>query len=120
MSGASSTAEPGSHGVVVMLTHGIDQPSFALHALRMAGSATALGESVGLYLAVNGTTLLAADAPEALAAGLSEVRELGVSVYACPSSLNEHAIPLAADACQALGAAAALEVMRRAHTVVSL
>jgi hypothetical protein len=40
--------EPVPPEVVVMLTHGTEEPSFVLHALRMAVTATAFGHTVGL------------------------------------------------------------------------
>lgn len=112
--------EMASCDVLIALVHGTDEPAYATHALRLALAATAFGDTVGLYLAVHGTTLLAAEAPEGLAATLAEARELGVSVYACPTSLAEHTLSPPAGTYEPLGAAAALDVMRRAHTVVSL
>lgn len=105
--------------VLIALFHGTDEPAYAAHALRLALAATALGDSAGLYLAVHGTTLLDAESPEGLAATLAEAREFGVTVYACPTSLAEHGLSPAAGTYEPLGAAAALEAIRRAHTVIS-
>lgn len=108
-----------SHDVLIALLHGTDEPAYASHALRLALASTALGDTVALYLAVHGTTLLAADAPEGLRATLEEARELGLKVYACPTSLAEHELSSPAGTFEPLGAAAALEVMRQAHTVIT-
>lgn len=105
--------------VLIALWHGTDEPAYASHALRLALASTAFGDSVGLYLAVHGTTLLAEDAPEDLTATLVEARELGLNIYACPTSIAEHELSPPTGTYEPLGAAAALEAMRQAHTVVT-
>ena len=46
------------HDLLVLLTHGTEEPAFAAHAIHLAAAAAALGHSVGIYLAVRGTTWL--------------------------------------------------------------
>ena len=49
-----------------------------------------------------------------------EARELGVRVYASPTSLDQHGQSPPAEAYEAISAAAAVELMRSAQTTVCL
>lgn len=109
-----------SADVVVTLVHAATPPGFARHALRLAMAACALGDAAAIYLAVEGVTLLAPGIAEELATALAQARELGVSIYACPTSLAEQALDPPRSAYAPLGAAAALELLRRATTVITL
>lgn len=108
------------HDLVVMLTHGTAQPDFGAHAFHLAAAGAALGRSVGLYLAVEGTSWLSDAAPADLAAELRQLRELGVVVYACPRSLDDQCVTPEDGACLPLGATAFVRLALRSTTVVSL
>ena len=105
---------------LVLLAHGTAEPAFARHAFHLAAAAAALGRSVGLYFAVEGTTWLSDAVPPAVTGQLEELRELGVVMYACPASLSEHGLVQETDAYSLLGAAAAVRLATRARTMVSL
>jgi len=108
------------HDLLIILAHGTEEPDFAAHAVHLAAAAAALGHSVGLYLAVKGTTWLAATAPQDVAGELAELREMGVAVYACPRSLAAHNVAPGPDTYRPLGATAAVRLARLARTTVSL
>jgi predicted peroxiredoxin len=108
------------HDLLVLLAHGTDEPAFAAHAIHLAAAAAALGNSVGIYLAVKGTTWLSETAPQDVAAELEELRAMGVAVYACPRSLAENDVTPKVGAYRPLGATAAVRLARRAGTTLSL
>lgn len=112
--------EETSLDLIILLAHGLDEPGFAIHALHLALAASALGENVGLYLAVEGTTLLSPNAPRELTEQLNIAHDFGVHVYACPGSLAAHGINPPPEAFEPLGATAAVNLMERARTVISL
>ena len=91
-------------------------------AVTVAGLAagSAPGHTVGLYLAVEGTTWLSDRTPRDLAIELDELRGLGVVVHACPRSLAGRGLVPDADAYRPLGATAAVRLAHRARTLVSL
>ena len=108
------------HDLLVLLSHGTEEPAFAAHAIHLAAAAAALGHSVGIYLAVRGTTWLSETAPQDLTAELEELRTLGVAVYACPRSLADNDLTPSAGAYRPLGATAAARLLRLTRTTVSL
>ena len=55
---------------LVLLAHGTAEPAFARHAFHLAAAAAALGRSVGLYFAVEGTTWLSDAVPPAVTGGV--------------------------------------------------
>lgn len=112
--------EETSLDLIILLAHGLDEPGFALHALHLALAASALGDNVGLYLAVEGTTLLSPGAARELTDQLSTARDVGIHVYACPGSLAAHGLNPPSEAYEPLGATAAVDLMERTHTVISL
>ena len=105
---------------LVLIAHGTAEPAFARHAFHLAAAAAALGRSVGLYFAVDGTTWLSGAAPQDITGQLEELRELGVAMYACPASLSQHGLVQETDAYSLLGAAAAVRLAHQAKTMVSL
>lgn len=105
---------------LVLIAHGTDQPAFARHAFHLAAAAAALGRSVALYFAADGTTWLSEGVPQDITGQLEELRELGVVMYACPASLSDHGLVQETDAYSLLGAAAAVRLATRAKTMVSL
>ena len=108
------------HDLLVLLAHGTDEPAFAAHAFHLAAAAAALGQSVGIYLAVKGTTWLGETAPPDVAGELEELRAMGVAVYACPRSLADNDLTPSAGAYLPLGATAAARLLRLAGATVSL
>ena len=108
------------HDLLVLLAHGTDEPAFAAHAFHLAGAAAALGHSVGIYLAVKGTSWLSETAPRDVAGELEELRAMGVTVYACPRSLADNDVAPSADSYRPLGATAAVRLARKAGTTLSL
>lgn len=103
-----------------MLTHGVDAPGYAAHALRLATAAVALGDRVVVYLAVAGAAWLGDEVPAGWSGSLAEARQAGVSLCVCPTSLAELGLSLAIPQAHLCGAVAAVELARRARTVISL
>lgn len=106
--------------LLVMLAHPVSEPDRAAHALRLLGAALALGDVAALYLVAGGVTLLGPDAPEELHSTMDMLRDLELTVYACPTALADHALTPSGDTFQVLGAAAAVELAHHARLVLSL